>query len=116
MVQRPKTSKCPSNSGLHTTRPRPFTFHPATERLHAWHILPLGAYFKDEDALLAEGPDGGLVERFGETLNFRLLKGIQTPVLFCISTAPAAPWPAGGGPIATARYTVPTLSTHTSWP
>ncbi len=44
------------------------------EELHAWHILPLGAYLKDEDALLAQGPDGGLVERFEETLNFRLLK------------------------------------------
>ncbi|KAK3358074.1 Alpha/Beta hydrolase protein [Lasiosphaeria hispida] len=44
------------------------------EKLHAWHVLPLGAYLSNEDALLAQGPGGGLVEHFQETLNFRLLR------------------------------------------
>ncbi|KAL2022012.1 hypothetical protein VTK56DRAFT_6252 [Thermocarpiscus australiensis] len=43
-------------------------------RLHAWHVLPLAAYQANERALLAQGPDGGLVEDFEQTLNFHLLK------------------------------------------
>ncbi|GAB1311044.1 AB hydrolase-1 domain-containing protein [Madurella fahalii] len=44
------------------------------ENLHAWHILPVGAFLANEDALLAQGPDTGLAERFQDTLNFRLLR------------------------------------------
>lgn len=44
------------------------------ESLHAWHILPLGTYLANQDALLARGPDASLAERFQETLNFRLLR------------------------------------------
>lgn len=44
------------------------------EKLHAWHVLPLGAYLKNERALLAQGPEGGLAGRFQDSLNFRLLR------------------------------------------
>ncbi|KAK0622628.1 Alpha/Beta hydrolase protein [Immersiella caudata] len=44
------------------------------EKLHAWHILPLGAYISNQEALLSQGPEGGLVDNFEETLNFRLLR------------------------------------------
>lgn len=44
------------------------------EKLHAWHVLPLGAYLANERALLAQGPEGGLVGRFQDSLNFRLLR------------------------------------------
>ncbi|KFA51516.1 hypothetical protein S40293_06339 [Stachybotrys chartarum IBT 40293] len=42
--------------------------------LHAWHVLPLGAYLEHQSDLLAQGPGGGLVQDFETTLNFRLLK------------------------------------------
>lgn len=60
-----------------------FSHHQATpfyiptsdgEKLHAWHVLPIGAYLANEDALLAQGSDVGPVEQFNETLNFRLIK------------------------------------------
>lgn len=44
------------------------------ERLHCWHVLPIGAYAANQNELLAQGPEGGLVERYEETLNFKLLK------------------------------------------
>ncbi|KAK7585545.1 hypothetical protein V3481_011837 [Fusarium oxysporum f. sp. vasinfectum] len=43
-------------------------------KLHTWHVLPLAAYESHQEELLAQGPDGGLVDKFEETLNFRLLK------------------------------------------
>ncbi|KAJ4191038.1 hypothetical protein NW767_011073 [Fusarium falciforme] len=42
--------------------------------LHTWHVLPLAAYQANQQALLAQGPEAGLVEDFEQTLNFRLLK------------------------------------------
>ncbi|KAK5653738.1 hypothetical protein OQA88_7894 [Cercophora sp. LCS_1] len=45
------------------------------EKLHAWHVLPLGAYLENEQDLLAQGPGAGSVDSFQDTLNFRLLKG-----------------------------------------
>lgn len=47
---------------------------PDGEKLHAWHVLPLGAYLEKQPALLAQGPDGGLIDDFESTLNFRLLR------------------------------------------
>ncbi|KAH7169233.1 Alpha/Beta hydrolase protein [Fusarium sp. MPI-SDFR-AT-0072] len=43
-------------------------------KLHTWHVLPLATYESHQEELLAQGPDGGLVEKFEDTLNFRLLK------------------------------------------
>ncbi|KAF5978697.1 monoacylglycerol lipase ABHD12 [Fusarium coicis] len=43
-------------------------------KLHTWHVLPLATYESHQEELLAQGPDGGLVDKFEETLNFRLLK------------------------------------------
>ncbi|CAG9989448.1 unnamed protein product [Clonostachys byssicola] len=45
---------------------------PDGEKLHSWHILPLGAYIDNQSKLLAQGT--GLVDSFEETLNFKLLK------------------------------------------
>ncbi|VUC24949.1 unnamed protein product [Clonostachys rosea] len=45
---------------------------PDGERLHSWHILPLAAYIDNQPELLAQ--ESGLVDRFEETLNFKLLK------------------------------------------
>lgn len=42
--------------------------------LHTWHVLPLAAYQANQQALIAQGPEAGLVEDFERTLNFRLLK------------------------------------------
>ncbi|KAM5346307.1 hypothetical protein ACJ41O_009312 [Fusarium nematophilum] len=44
------------------------------ETLHCWHVLPLGAYHANQEALAAPSPEAGGVERFEDTLNFRLLK------------------------------------------
>ncbi|KAJ4259565.1 hypothetical protein NW762_007494 [Fusarium torreyae] len=43
-------------------------------KLHSWHVLPLAAYQANQQELLAQGSEGGLVENFEQTLNFRLLK------------------------------------------
>ncbi|EWG39954.1 hypothetical protein FVEG_02566 [Fusarium verticillioides 7600] len=43
-------------------------------KLHTWHVLPLATYESHQEELLAQGPDSGLVDKFEETLNFRLLK------------------------------------------
>ncbi|KAG7412926.1 hypothetical protein LZL87_002247 [Fusarium oxysporum] len=43
-------------------------------KLHTWHVLPLATYESHQEELLAQGSDGGLVEKFEDTLNFRLLK------------------------------------------
>ncbi|KAL7758213.1 hypothetical protein ACKLNR_012740 [Fusarium oxysporum f. sp. zingiberi] len=43
-------------------------------KLHIWHVLPLATYESHQEGLLAQGPNGGLVDKFEETLNFRLLK------------------------------------------
>ncbi|KAF4967823.1 hypothetical protein FZEAL_10483 [Fusarium zealandicum] len=43
-------------------------------KLHAWHVLPLATYQAEQTALLAQGPQGGLVQDFEQTLNFRLLR------------------------------------------
>ncbi|KAI5459535.1 Alpha/Beta hydrolase protein [Mariannaea sp. PMI_226] len=42
-------------------------------KLHTWHVLPLGAYEANQQALLEQG-HVGLVDHFEKTLNFRLLK------------------------------------------
>ncbi|KAI8722590.1 AB hydrolase-1 domain-containing protein [Fusarium sp. LHS14.1] len=42
--------------------------------LHTWHVLPLAAYQANQQDLLAQGPEAGLVGDFEQTLNFRLLK------------------------------------------
>ncbi|KAM0200442.1 hypothetical protein ACHAPQ_011983 [Fusarium lateritium] len=42
--------------------------------LHSWHVLPLATYESNQQDLLAQGSNAGLVEAFEETLNFRLLK------------------------------------------
>ncbi|AEO63602.1 uncharacterized protein THITE_2109089, partial [Thermothielavioides terrestris NRRL 8126] len=59
------------------------------ERLHAWHILPLGVYLANEAALLAQRPGAGVVDQFEKTLNFRLLR--ENPnarlVLYCHGTS-----------------------------
>ncbi|KAF4336400.1 monoacylglycerol lipase ABHD12 [Fusarium beomiforme] len=47
---------------------------PDRVKLHSWHVLPLAAYESNQQALLAQGPDGGLVGNFEGTLNFRLSK------------------------------------------
>lgn len=52
-------------------------FHISTsdgEKLHSWHVLPLGTYIENQVALIAQGPKAGLVDDYEETLNFRLLK------------------------------------------
>jgi abhydrolase domain-containing protein 12 len=43
-------------------------------KLHSWHVLPLATYESNQQLLLAQGSNAGLVEEFEETLNFRLLK------------------------------------------
>ncbi|KAF4435517.1 Monoacylglycerol lipase ABHD12 [Fusarium acutatum] len=43
-------------------------------KLHTWHVLPLATYESHQEELFGQGPDGGLVDKFEETLNFRLLK------------------------------------------
>ncbi|KAJ3525243.1 hypothetical protein NM208_g11725 [Fusarium decemcellulare] len=57
--------------------------------LHAWHVLPLATYQANQQELLAQGPEGGLVENYEQTLNFRLLK--ENPnvrlVLYCHGTS-----------------------------
>lgn len=65
----------PEQFGFSHYQATPF-YIPTTdgEKLHAWHVLPIGAYLANEDALLTQGPDVGPVERFNETVNFRLLK------------------------------------------
>ncbi|KAK4237189.1 Monoacylglycerol lipase ABHD12 [Achaetomium macrosporum] len=66
----------PEQFGFAHHQVTPFYIHTADgERLHAWHVLPIGAYVDNQDALLAQGPEGGGVDRFQETLKFRLLKG-----------------------------------------
>jgi len=70
-----KDLNVPEQFGFAHHQATPF-YIPTTdgEKLHAWHVLPLGAYLANQGALLAQGPDGGLVQNFQETLNFRLLK------------------------------------------
>ncbi|KAF4986254.1 hypothetical protein FDECE_16047 [Fusarium decemcellulare] len=57
--------------------------------LHTWHVLPLATYQANQQELLAQGPEGGLVEHYEQTLNFRLLK--ENPkarlVLYCHGTS-----------------------------
>lgn len=50
---------------------------PDGEKLHTWHVLPLGLYQQHQVALLSQGLRVGPVESFEETLNFRLLS--ETP-------------------------------------
>ncbi|KAF4470340.1 Monoacylglycerol lipase ABHD12 [Fusarium albosuccineum] len=57
--------------------------------LHTWHVLPLATYQANQQELLAQGPEGGLVKHYEQTLNFRLLK--ENPnarlVLYCHGTS-----------------------------
>lgn len=46
---------------------------PDGEKLHTWHILPLGLYQQHQTELLSQTLQTGPVEPFEETLNFRLL-------------------------------------------
>ena len=46
---------------------------PDGEKLHTWHILPLGLYQQHQAALLSQEFQVGPVEPFEETLNFQLL-------------------------------------------
>jgi abhydrolase domain-containing protein 12 len=48
-----------------------FISTPDGVKLHTWHVLPLATYESHQEELLAQGPDGGLVDKFEETLNFR---------------------------------------------
>jgi abhydrolase domain-containing protein 12 len=70
-----KDLNVPEQFGFAHHQTTPFYIRtPDGEQLHAWHILPLGAYIAHEAALLAQGPKAGLAETFQETLNFRLLR------------------------------------------
>ncbi|CAH0041763.1 unnamed protein product [Clonostachys rhizophaga] len=68
-----KDLNVPEQFGLATNQVTPFYIPtPDGERLHSWHILPLGAYIGNQSELLAQG--SGLVDSFEEKLNFKLLK------------------------------------------
>lgn len=63
----------PEQWGFLRNQVTPFHLHtPDGETLHAWHILPLETYRKNEKALRAE--PAGLRDDIKETLGFRLLK------------------------------------------
>ena len=71
----PKDLNTPEQFNFAHRQATPFYIEtPDGERLHSWHILPLGAQRANQDSLLAQGSGSGLVKRFDETLNFRLLR------------------------------------------
>ncbi|KAK4117912.1 alpha/beta-hydrolase [Canariomyces notabilis] len=86
---------------------------PDGERLHTWHVLPIGAYVTHQDALLAQGPEGGLVDRFQDTLNFRLLSDSPAAKLVVYFHGTSGTMASGWRPASyRSLYAVDPLNTH----
>ena len=70
-----KDLNVPEQFGFAHRQVTPFHITTTNEtKLHCWHIIPLATNQLHQQGLLAQDREGGLVEQFEQTLNFRLLK------------------------------------------
>ncbi|KAJ8127057.1 hypothetical protein O1611_g6580 [Lasiodiplodia mahajangana] len=72
-----------------------FLTTPDGESLHAWHILPLELYRRNQDALSAE--PSGLASNIKERLGFKLLRDDPSSLLVLYFTALGERWDQAGG-------------------